>query len=479
MNVKTLCGCIAIASLTSLSLTASASSHREAPFIATLPSVDGTDFYMFRSYESGRGDYVTLIANYLPLQDAYGGPNYFKLDDRAMYQIHIDNNGNANSNIRFRFRFATSRQDIALDIGDKSVPIPLQQAGAVGPGRDDTASLNVAETYQVEVVRGEPRSGPRQYLTDAVSGDRTFKKPVDNIGEKTLPDYAAYANAHIYDVNMPGCHAPARLFVGQRREGFVVNLGEIFDLVNTNPLGPVDGEENTLDDKNITSLALEISADCLTEGKSHIVGAWTSASLPQVRMLTPFPNKTLAGAQLTGGAFTQVSRLGNPLVNEVVIGLQDKDQFNASPPRADAQFADYVTNPTLPALLEVLFGVRAPTVPRDDLVAVFLTGVAGLNQPENVKASEMLRLNTAIAAVDAPDQNNLGVLGGDNAGFPNGRRPGDDVVDIALRAVMGVLLPEEAAPDGQLPYTDGAYVDSSFFDNAFPYLVTPLPGSPN
>ncbi len=479
MKLRTICRCIAIGSLASLALNAAASSHREAPFISTLPTVDGTDFYMFRSYESGRIDYVTLIANYLPLQDAYGGPNYFRLDDTAMYQIHIDNDGNADSDIRFRFRFDTSRKDIALDIGDKSVPIPLSQAGSIGPGRDDTGSLNVTESYQVEVVRGEPRTGPRQYLTDAVSGSRTFTKPVDNIGEKTLPDYAAYANAHIYDVNMPGCQAPARLFVGQRREGFVVNLGEIFDLVNTNPLGPVDAEENTLDDKNITSLALEIPIDCLTEGKSDIVGAWTSASLPQVRMLARFPNKTRFGSQLTGGAFTQVSRLGNPLVNEVVIGLKDKDQFNATHPRADAQFADYVTNPTLPALLEVLFGVRAPTVPRDDLVAVFLTGVSGLNQPENVKPSEMLRLNTAIAAVDAAQQNNLGVLGGDNAGFPNGRRPGDDVVDIALRAVMGVLLPEEAAPDGQLPYTDGAFVDSSFFDEAFPYLVTPLPGSPN
>ena len=479
MKVKNICRCIAIGSLVSLSLTASASSHREAPFISTLPTVDGTDFYMFRSYESGRGDYVTLIANYLPLQDAYGGPNYFKLDDRAMYEIHIDNDGNADSDIRFRFRFESASKDIALDIGDKSVPIPLQQAGAIGPGRDATGNLNVTESYQVEVVRGEPRQGPRQYLTDSVSGGRTFTKPVDNIGEKTLPDYAAYANEHIYDVNMPGCPAPARLFVGQRREGFVVNLGEIFDLVNTNPLGPVDAEKNTLDDKNITSLALEIPADCLTEGKGDIVGAWTSASLPQVRMLARYPNKTRFGAQLTGGAFTQVSRLGNPLVNEVVIGLKDKDQFNANHPRADAQFADYVTNPTLPALLEVLFGVRAPTVPRDDLVAVFLTGVAGLNQPDNVKPSEMLRLNTAIAAVDGPDQNNLGVLGGDNAGFPNGRRPGDDVVDIALRAVMGVLLPEEAAPDGQLPYTDGAFVDSSYFDSVFPYLVTPLPGSPN
>jgi hypothetical protein len=169
------------------------------------------------------------------------------------------------------------------------------------------------------------------------------------------------------------------------------------------------------------------------------------------------------------------------LVNEVVIGLPDKDLFNLSRPVDDAQFAVYVTNPTLPALIELLFPAAvAPTLfPRTDLVAGFLTGVEGLNQPPNVVPSEMLRLNTGIAAVAAASQEPLGVLAGDTAGFPNGRRPGDDVVDIALRVVMGVLLSPTDAPAGQLPFTDGAYVDASMFDVTFPYLVTPLPGSPN
>lgn len=466
VNACVLGGAIAL-----LPATLHASSHREAPLIATLPAVDGTDFYMFRSYEPGREDFVTLIANYLPLQDAYGGPNYFKLDDQAAYDIHIDNDGDARPELSFRFRFQTVRKDIALEIGDASVPIPLTQAGQVGPGSSDTANLNVEEHYRVTLMGSGDGHRP---VTNAVTGAAWFRKPVDNIGQKTLPDYAAYAAEHVHEVNIPDCGL-GRVFVGQRREGFAVNLGEIFDLVNTNPLGPVDGEANTLDDKNITSLALEVPIDCLSDG-DDVVGGWTTASLRKVRILAEQADGT---QQKDRGPWVQVSRLGNPLVNEVVIGLKDKDSFNASAPVEDGQFASYVTNPTLPALLQVLFGVEAPAVPRNDLVAVFLTGVSGLNQPAQVQASEMLRLNTAIAPAAAPDQSNLGVLGDDLAGFPNGRRPGDDVVDIALRAAMGVLLPAEAAPDGSLPYTDGAFVDASFFDSEFPYLKTPLPGSPN
>jgi len=187
----------------------------------------------------------------------------------------------------------------------------------------------------------------------------------------------------------------------------------------------------------------------------------------------------------------QVSRLGMPLVNEIVIGLKDKDRFNASSPEGDAALATYVTNPTLPEILEILFGgagVRAPNnFPRTDLVAAFATGVQGLNFLSDGKPHEMLRLNTSIAPTAAGAQNNLGVLGGDNAGFPNGRRPGDDVVDIELRVAMGVLChafpgvfctPADA-PSGNLPFTDGTLQDASQFDSVFPYLKTPLPGSPN
>jgi hypothetical protein len=461
-----------------LPLIATASSHREAPFITGLPKMDGTDFYMFNSYETGRDAYVTLIANYVPLQDAYGGPNYFELDDAALYEIHVDNNADAVEDITFQFRFSTETRGVALNIGGEDVPIPLKQAGGVGPAAADDANLNVVEAYTVDLVRGDRRSGMSESVSLSADGSTTFVKPVDNIGNKTLADYAAYANDHIYDVSIPGC-GDGRLFVGQRREGFVVNLGEVFDLINTDPLGPPDGEPNTLADKNVTTLAIEVPLTCLVGPDSGVIGGWTTASVRQARVINPSPN--MRGPAINGGAYTQVSRLGAPLVNEVVIGLPDKDRFNHSEPADDAQFALYVTNPTLPALIELLFPAAvAPTAfPRDDLVAGFLTGVDGLNQPPNVVASEMLRLNTEIPAAPAGSQEPLGVLAGDNAGFPNGRRPGDDVVDIALRVVMGVLLDPAAAPAGQLPLTDGAYVDDTFFDATFPYLVTPLPGSPN
>ncbi len=471
--------------LAAITLGAHGSSHREAPFITEQPKVDGTDFYLFRSYEPGREGFVTLIANYLPLQDPYGGPNYFRLDPEALYEIHIDNNGDAREDISFQFKFNNEINDLALMVGPDGqqlrVPVPLSNIGAIGPGVADTGASNVIESYTLNIVRGDRRAGEFQSVTNAVDGAVAFVKPTDNIGNKSIPDYAQYAGNHIYAVTIPGC-GQGKVFVGQRKDPFAVNLGEVFDLVNTNPLGPMDGEANDLDDKNVTTLALEVPTSCLVAGDS-VIGGWTTASLRQARVLNPLPEFGVKGAAVEGGAWTQVSRLGMPLVNELVIGLRDKDRFNASEPGNDGQFADYVTHPTLPELLEILFanaGAVAPNqFPRDDLVQVFLTGVPGLNQPLNVAASEMQRLNTGIEPKTADQQSNLGVLGGDTAGFPNGRRPGDDVVDIALRAVMGALLPEDVAPVGQLPFTDGALQQASQFDSTFPYLTDPLPGSPN
>lgn len=493
-----------LAGAAALPLAALASSHREAPFLTEHPKVDGTDFYMFRSYEQGREGYVTLIANYLPLQDAYGGPNYFTLDPEAVYDIHIDNDGDAREDLTFRFRFKNEIQDISLDVGAQgntrtvAVPVITTAPGGIGPGALDRMGLNVIETYTVELIRGGRRN-QAEWLTNMAGGEtpHVFTKPVDNVGTKSIPDYAAYAASHVYDVSIPGCDA-GRLFVGQRKEPFAVNLGEVFDLVNTNAVGPPDGELNIIDDKNITSLILEVPIGCLTAHGDPVIGAWTTASLPQVKVLNPAPkfdaHRGRTNASVEGGALTQVSRLGHPLVNEVVIGLRDKDRFNASRPEDDPQFLSYVTHPTLPELLEALFGslgVQAPNnFPRNDLVAVFLTGVPGLTQPAALKApGEMLRLNTSIAPTMRDMQSNLGVLDGDAAGFPNGRRPGDDVVDIELRAAMGVLctLNDPAtfgcvpgdAPSGSLPFTDGATVAATDFDDAFPYLTTPIPGSPS
>lgn len=466
---------VAVSTLLTLS-TSFASSHREAPMIAATPQVDGTDFYLFRSYENGRSDYVTLIANYMPLQAPYGGPNYFDFDDNARYEIKVDSNGDAVEDVTFRFKFKTLSQDLKLNVGGQAVSVPLKNIGSIGPTAADTSALNVRQTYTVDLVRAKHHQDKSQRLTQVSTGKSEFRKPADNIGSKSIADYASYANSHVYEVNIPDC-GTGRVFVGQRKEGFAVNLGEVFDLVNTNPLGPVDGETNIIDDANITSLALEVPIACLASANEPVIGAWTTASERNHAVATSKSGKSASSA------YTQVSRLGMPLVNEVVIGLKDKDGFNASQPKDDAQFATYVTNPTLPALLEILFsdaGAVAPTsFPRNDLVATFLTGIDGLNKPAQVTAAEMLRLNTSVIPKPMGEQSNLGALTGDLAGFPNGRRPGDDVVDIELRVAMGALLGISVAPNKNAPFTDGATVSAQDFDGSFPYLRTPLAGSPS
>ena len=497
----------ASAALTSLALQpALASSHREAPYITTQPKVDATDFYMFGSYEAGRGDYVTVIANYQPLQAPYGGPNYFQMDPNALYEIHIDNDGDAKEDLTFQFRFKNNLKGITLPIGDKMVAIPLIQAGQVSA--PNAGALNVNEQFSVDIVRGDRRGGQRAAVTNAAGGSATFDKPVDNIGTKTIPDYVGYAAKHIYNVNIPGCAMPAKLFVGQRKDPFAVNLGTIFDLVNA-PLAVItdpaliNAAPNTIDDANVTTLAMEVHKSCLTKGTETVIGGWTTASLRQGSLLNPNPKKGHQTTGIAGGAWTQVSRLGMPLVNEVVIGLPDKDRFNSSKPKDDGQFADYVTNPTLPALLEIALnipGTAPKNLPRTDLVTTFLTGIAGVNQPKNVVASEMLRLNTAIPAVPFAQQNRLGIVGNilaggnDNAGYPNGRRPKDDVVDISLVAVMGGLCMANGDTNAlgfganckptNVPLGATAFKLHDAVDQAvvpllpgFPYLYTPLPGA--
>jgi hypothetical protein len=487
-----------------------ASSHREAPFITTRPKVDGTDFYMFNSYEAGRAGFVTLIANYLPLQDPQGGPNYFFLDDNALYEISIDNNGSGIADLTFQFRFTTTTQGLTVPVGQKTIPVPLVNIGPVSAS--SSAAQNVSQSYSLTLVKGDRRTGTAMPITNATTGAATYAKPLDNIGAKSIPNYAAYAASFIYPITIPGCGTPGKVFVGQRQDPFVVNLGETFDLVNikypATQLAPsgVNGRNyvpNSLAGYNVTSLELEIPAACLTSGSNTIIGGYTTASLRQAEVLNPVPQsaKSVAsvgpvtsptGAEVAGGAWLQVSRLGMPLVNELVVGLPDKDRWNASSPSGDAQFADYVTNPSLPVLLQTLFGsagVVAPNVyPRTDLEAVFLTGVAGLNKPATVTPAEELRLNTATPVTPIASQNDLGVLGGDVSGFPNGRRPIDDVVDITLRAAMGALLspfdgsthdPDPASDASrQLGYTDGVEPDPTMYLATFPYLNTPVAGSP-
>lgn len=506
-----------------------ASSHREAPNITRFPTVDSTDFYIFNSYEEGRGDFVTMIANYIPLQDAYGGPNYFPMDPAAIYYIHVDTDGDAVEDISFAFDFermlANNNLGAKLMIGPegdkKSIGVPLVNIGGISA--TNQGSVNFSESYSLTMIEGELSTGTQTSVMNTQDGSTQFNKPLDYIGNKSFSNmdtYVEYANSFIYDIQIPGCNTTGKVFVGQRKDPFVVNLGKTFDLVNYVPVegdsapGANDGmgfpggitqdaSNDDLNDKNVTSIALEIPKSCITGDGNGVIGSWTSASLPQARILNP--NASFDKPDVNGGAMTQVSRLGSPLVNELVIAIEDKDKFSSAHPSSDGQFADYVTNPALPELLNILFrdavngtlntsfDTIAPTnFPRVDLVTAFLTGFPGVNQQATVTPSEMLRLNTAIAATSADQQSAFGVAGDDLAGFPNGRRPGDDVVDIALRVVMGALCypipvngeatdlglctPEDAVV-GNVPFTDGAPIDASMIDTSFPYLAAPIAGS--
>ncbi|WCT74450.1 DUF4331 domain-containing protein [Sphingomonas naphthae] len=513
----------AMASLCLANATAFASSHREAPGITERPKVDNTDVYAFRSYEPGREGFVTIIANFQPDQSPGSGPNYFTMDPDAIYEIHIDNDGDAIENLTYQFKFTNTLRNgtgITLPIGDKTLPIALRAAGPATA--TDQSNVGELETYTVTQITGDRRAGTRAAIAASTGGSTTFTKPIDNTGNKTIPDYAGYANQYVYNVALPSCSTAGRVFVGQRAEAFAVNLGEVFDLVNFVPIegdsapGANDGRgfpggirqsrnnDDLVGKKNVTSIAIELPITCITGGGNGVVGVWSTASLPQAELRDPTP--TYAVPALQGGAYVQVSRLGMPLVNELVIGLNQKDLFNAVKPTADAALGDYVTNPTLPAILDRLF--RAPVnatlgtsftnlapnnFPRNDLVATFLTGIRTLNQMSRVTPSEMIRLNTAIAPTPRATQSTFGVAGDDLAGFPNGRRPGDDTVDITLRVAMGRLChpvpinrvatdlglcTPANAPTGMVAYTDGAPISARDLGTGFPYLNTPIPGSP-
>lgn len=495
MKLKMLALCLGLAPAIAM-----ASSHREAPFISTMPQVDASDFYMFMSYETGRTNYVTLLANYSPLQDAYSGPNFHALSDRAYYDFRIDNTGDAKANLTFRFSFTNTYNKLAIPTGaSKDTSVPLINIGPISAA--DTSNLNVTQTYKVQLFRDG--QAPGQPVVNFADGSDTFVKPMDNIGTNSITNYAAYANHYIYSVNIPGCATPGRMFVGQRKDGFVANLGGIFDLVNLNPLGARDSTTNALTEKNVTTLALEVPVACVRDkAGDSVIGAWTTAFVQNNWVLSQTGTQSdyVAPNNFYSRDYTQVSRLGSPLVNELVIGLKDKDKFNGSIPSDDAQFGTYVTNPTLPVLLNALFGTAIPGTPRNDLVSAFLTGLHGLNQPAKVVPSDELRLNTAIPAKAPADQNDLGVLGGDLAGFPNGRRPYDDVVDIALRVTEGAICgntygtcgSETADPNHGAPFTDGARSPgataatesvtgredaSDTYLAQFPYLNTPIPGA--
>ena len=434
--------------------TAGASSHREAPAIGDDPAADNTDTYAFVSPD--KPNTVTLIANYIPLEDPAGGPNYYRFDPSVLYEIHVDNDGNARDDVTYQFRFDTK-------IGNRNTF--LYNTGPVTSPTDP--DLNVKQTYTV---------------TRIARGDRTvlgsnLPVPPANIGPRSNPTYDPFQGV----VDLGGGR---QVFAGPRDDPFFVDLGSIFDLgglrpfnaAHLIPLATAAGQDGVLN-YNTHTIALQVPKTDLLRAPAAdgTIGIYASASRRKISVLRG------DGTTETGGPFVQVSRLGNPLVNEVLIPLGQKDRWNASEPRNDEDFLNRYTNPELAGLVNLLYPVLpdAPTMNRADLVAVLLTGVPGLNFTGDRKA-DLLRLNTAIAPTAKP--NPLGALAGDFQGFPNGRRLADDVTDIEVRAVACGYGPILAAALGLCNLSpnnvigDGVDVNENAFLGTFPYVAAPNRG---
>ena len=460
------------------------SSHREAPEISKDPVADSTDLYAFISPD--RPDTTTLIANYLPLQNPAGGPNFYPFGDDVLYEIHVDNNGDGRADVTYQFQFTTRLRN------------------------DQTFLYNTGPIHSLD----DPNWNSRQFYTvtkvDAWGHKKVIGRdlscPPDNIGPLSTPNYASLAQAAVHTLD-----DGSKVFAGQRADGFYVDLGSIFDLLNLrpfqnlhlfSPFGAAPGV-NALDHINVKSIALQVPTSLLRKGStsvtpdnpSAVIGVWTSASRQQVKVRDHDDHKK----DSTHGPFIQVSRLGNPLVNEVIIPLGRKDEWNSAQPADDKQFQKYVLHPEVATLLPPLYPGVFPNLaalvasgkPRNDLNAILLTGIPsglirGFQNFTGDTLADMLRLNTAIPP--ATKTSNLGLLGGDLAGFPNGRRPKDDVVTIELRAIAGVTFrlvdptfTPDAAANAVSDFTDdlGVASVSSPFLNVFPYLGVPYDGYHN
>jgi hypothetical protein len=459
------------------------SSHREAPEIAKDPAADSTDVYAIVSPDQPAT--VTLIANYVPLQEPAGGPNFYEFGDDVRYEIHIDNNGDGQPDVTYRFQFSTRLRNPDTFLYNTGPILSL-----------DSPNWNRRQFYTVSRVNTQGG------VTQLAAG---LACPPCNIGPLSTPSYPALASAAVHDLA-----GGIKVFAGQRAEGFYVDLGSIFDLANLRPFqqlhnqfgmhvftGPAPGV-NATNHLNVHTIAIQVPTTDLVRGGGSgeadprsVIGVWTTASRQRVR-LWDADN----GENLDSGPFRQVSRLGNPLINEVIIALGDKDRWNTLPPANDKQFAHYYANPELAGLLPVLYPGVFPNLAalvksgqaRADLEAILLTGipagiVQGFQNNTGPLQADMLRLNTAIKPAAKP--NILGVIGGDLAGFPNGRRVFDDVVTIELRAIAGVTFPlvdKTFTPDkaaGQV--TDGLDPSSvsAPYLSQFPYLGVPYSGFDN
>jgi len=486
------------------------SSHREAPEISKDPVADSTDVYAFMSPDEPGT--VTLIANYIPLQAPGGGPNFYEFADDVLYEIHIDNTGNGYPDISYQFLFTTVNNAPASFLYNDGPITALTPPSPSSPwNRQQTYTL-----YRVDHTPGNRWGG------SWVALGAGLLSPPCNIGPLSTPGYPALAGAAVHSVGAGPFSA--KVFAGQRAEGFYVDLGAVFDLGDLRGFagdhagGPAAGLMNGMPgvnstaDVNVHTLALQIPVGQLTRAvptgpadPAAVLGVWTTASRQRVRVRGNWAN---GQDELSSGPWTQVSRLGNPLTNELIIGIGDKDQWNAQPPTADGgQFLPYFVRPLLAQLLPSLYpGVftnlgkynSGSSNTRPDIEAIFLTGIpAGVITPAptftnyngtGVKA-DMLRLNTAIAPSSSP--NSLGLLGLDVAGWPNGRRVFDDVATIALRAVagatLGFVVPTFTAdgPAGEVDFgitgggSDLTAKGTENYLSAFPYLGTPYSGFSN
>jgi hypothetical protein len=432
-----------------------ASSHREAPLVSADPQVDGTDLYAFRSPD--KPNTVTLVSNWIPFEEPAGGPNFYAWADGVHYDINIDNNGDARPDIVYRWTFTSHYRNSDTF---------LYNTGPVASLTD--SNLNFYQTYDLERITG---GKSRLLVDDAISA------PSD-VGETSMPDYASLADEAITPFG-----TNSQTWAGQADDPFFLDL-RVFDLAYgcappypCAPTFPESGDD-TLKGFNVNALVLQVPKRVLRTGSS-IVGVWTTAERQSIRV------QNTDGSVDSSGNFVQVSRLGNPLVNEVVVPVGFKDYFNGSQPTGDAAYLPKVQDPELPHVLNALYGLPVPDsdpgtpgIQRSDLISVFLTGLAGLNQPAGVTASEMLRLNmnTPLCGTGgAPACNDKGVIAGDNQGFPNGRRLSDDIIDVALRVVEGVLLPGHAPIVEALG--DGVNSNDDAFQTDFPYVAYPHHGS--
>ena len=461
-----------------LAAPAFAASHREAPKIALDPAADITDVYFFRSWEDSSK--VVLIMNVIPGQEPSSGPNYFNFDDDVLYVIHVDTDRDGKEDVDYEFRFRTEIRPPFNDLpvsyaGVDPVPgLPPAITALDGPGSE---GLGLRQSYTVREVRRKRK--------DDLGTTTMFAVP-SNIGSRTMPGYEALAAKGIYALSNGG-----RVFAGQRDETFYIDLGATFDTLNLRRNPPVLTDAEDANDGvspfgvdmfsgfNVNTIALEIPISDLTDDPNAMLGMYASTSRERNRHLGEDDQASFGS--FGSGKFVQVARLANPLVNELIIGTGQKDRWNTEDPSEESRFLDFYRTPRLAAVLNLAFGLPVPATPRNDLVAVLLKypGQDATGCSRRNPCSELLRLNVGVAPTAPASQKRLAVLAGDAAGFPNGRRPNDDVTDIALRVVAGALLgPVPRVGDG-VNFNVGApgtNVTANGISTVFPFLPTPHDG---